>query len=203
MDETDNLTLLKEKALNLGATDAKVIPIDKVVIEDRVRLKCMVGCPVNGQNLRCPPYTPSVEEFRKIIGDYEFAMIIQLRTSNIPKEILDNVKNDNIRLQDLNMNELTSNDKVIQNYRNNLTLLLEIEREAFNMGYPFATVFFAGHCRLCPECNVKEGKCLNPVMSRYSPEAMGINLQKTAENANLNLKFNPEAPTIMAILLIN
>jgi len=60
---------------------------------------------------------------------------------------------------------------------------------------------------LCEECNVKEGVCLNPVMSRFASEAMGINLSKTAENAGIHLQFkgedDPSQITLIAILLID
>ena len=65
--------------------------------------------------------------------------------------------------------------------------------------------FFAGRCMLCEKCNVENGTCLNPQMARFSPEAMGINMLKTAKNAGMDLKFHSEDTTItpMAILLID
>lgn len=35
----------EKAALALGAGSAKVIPADRVVVEDRVRLRCAIGCP--------------------------------------------------------------------------------------------------------------------------------------------------------------
>jgi predicted metal-binding protein len=88
-----------------------------------------------------------------------------------------------------------------------LMVLLELERAAFKQGYSLATAFFGGKCMLCEKCNVEGGVCLNPLMSRFASEAMGINLLKTAKNANMELKFstsdNPVPITPMAILLIN
>jgi hypothetical protein len=89
-------------------------------------------------------------------------------------------------------------------YKNSLMDLLELERAAFNLGYTFATVFFAGRCMLCEKCNVENGICKNPMIARFSAEAMGINLLKTAENAGMELKFSQDSsPTPMAILLID
>ena len=82
--------------------------------------------------------------------------------------------------------------------------LLDLESAAFSLGYTFATVFFAGRCMLCEKCNVKEGICRNPIISRFSAEAMGINLLKTAKNAGIDLKFDLDStPTPMAILLVD
>jgi predicted metal-binding protein len=49
----------------MGAVDAKIITAEKVVVEDRIVLKCKVGCVNYGKTLACPPYTPTAEEFRK------------------------------------------------------------------------------------------------------------------------------------------
>ncbi len=110
------------------------------------------------------------------------------------------------RLQD-QYNDLDKKSQVLWSdfsvhYKNALMGLLELERAAFNMGYTFNTVFFAGHCMLCEKCNVERGICNNPIIARFSAESMGINLLKTAENAGMELKFNSSDPTGMAVLLI-
>jgi predicted metal-binding protein len=68
---------LVKLALDNGAADAKIIPTDKVIVEDRVVLKCKVGCKHYGKTLACPPYTPSAEEFRKIVSEYSYAMFMK------------------------------------------------------------------------------------------------------------------------------
>jgi len=62
----DDSDFLRKTALNLGAADAKIVSSDKIVIEDRIVLKCKIGCTNYGKTLMCPPYTPTAEEFRKI-----------------------------------------------------------------------------------------------------------------------------------------
>ena len=44
-----------------------------------------VGCNHYGKTLACPPYTPSAEEFRKIVGEYSYAMFMKF-TSNAQAE---------------------------------------------------------------------------------------------------------------------
>ncbi len=78
MEKLDDFKSLEKVALDLGVADAKVIPADHVVVENRVRLKCMVGCPIYGKNLKCPPYTPSVEEFRRILTDLDVLSLITI-----------------------------------------------------------------------------------------------------------------------------
>lgn len=185
MDEKSTYNFLEEKALELGCEEAKIIPADKVAVENRVRLKCMVGCPTYGTNLRCPPYTPSVEEFRRIVSDYSYAMVV---TFIVP--------------------DLSTVERVdfSQYYRDKLNVLLEIERTAFNHGYNFTTGFFAGSCKLCEECNVN-GECINPISARFSAESMGINVFKTAKNAGIELKFDTEnvrsTMTLVSVVLVD
>lgn len=200
-------------ALEMGCPEAKVIPADNVVVEDRVRLKCMVGCPYYNQGLKCPPYTQGIDEFRKMLKDYSFAMVIKLKPQEISDEVmakykLGNDEKEYVRLRDQYDDVDKTSSRVWADfsgpYKNSLMDLLELERAAFNLGYTFATVFFAGRCMLCEKCNVENGICKNPMIARFSAEAMGINLLKTAENAGMELKFSQDSsPTPMAILLID
>jgi len=214
MVKTDNYQALEKEALKLGCTEAKVIPADQIVVEDRVRLRCMIGCPTYGKNLRCPPYTPSVDSFRNILNDYSVAMVIRIKPPEISEILQDKYKPKNRgedrfwdRYKDPDTAASATWSDFSEIYKSMLMVLLEVERAAFKQGYPLATGFFGGRCMLCEECNVKEGVCLNPVMSRFASEAMGINLSKTAENAGIQLQFkgedDPSQITLMAILLID
>lgn len=214
LKKTDKYEALEKTALKLGCKEVKVIPADQIVIEDRVRLRCMIGCPTYGKNLRCPPYTPSVDSFRKILNDYTVAMVIRIKPPEISPELLEKYRpenNEESRLWDRYQDPVTVSSALWPDfseiYKSMLTVLLELERAAFKQGYPLATAFFGGKCMLCERCNVEDGVCLNPLMSRFASEAMGINLLKTAENAGMKLQFHSEdAPTPitpMAILLID
>lgn len=213
MKKTDEYDFLEKTALELGCAEAKVIPADQVVVEDRVRLRCMIGCPTYGNNLRCPPYTPSIDSFRKILNDYSVAMVIRIKPPEISEDLSERYqpKNEDFRLWDRYQDPVTVASDTWTDfseiYKSMLMVLLELEREAFKQGYPLATAFFGGKCMLCEKCNVEGGVCLNPLMSRFASEAMGINLLKTAENAGMDLQFsnqdNPTPITPMAILLID
>ncbi len=61
----NDLEKYRERALELGATDAKVIPTDAVVIDERVLAKCTYPkCPGYGTNANCPrmPWIQSKQE---------------------------------------------------------------------------------------------------------------------------------------------
>ena len=70
-------TFLVETARNLCAADAKVIPASDVVVENRVPLKCRAGCIGYGKKLTCPPHVPTPDEFRKILAEYRYALLVK------------------------------------------------------------------------------------------------------------------------------
>jgi predicted metal-binding protein len=209
MPKNDDYSVLEKFALDLGVASAKIISTEKVVVEDRVRLKCMV-CPYYGKNLKCPPYTPSIEKFRRMLNDYSTAMIVKLKPPEISGKIAKygQTKGEESRLwnQDLNNLSPTIWADISNIYKTMLTDLLEIERAAFNQGYTFAVAFFGGRCLLCENCGMDNG-CQNALMARFSAEAMGINVLKTAKNARMEIKFPSEGNktpiTPIAILLID
>src|SRR5208337_3452017 len=70
----------RKQALDLGAVAAKIIPVEKIVIEDRVVLKCSLGCEKYGKTLACPPYAPSPVKFRKIVSEYRYALFMKFKS---------------------------------------------------------------------------------------------------------------------------
>ena len=66
---------LEKLAVDQGAVEAKVMPTSQIVVEDRAILKCRAGCASYGKRLTCPPYVPTVAEFRKMLKDYKYALL--------------------------------------------------------------------------------------------------------------------------------
>ena len=77
-----DLKVLCKMAKELGATNAVQLNAKDVVVDERVRLKCLVPpCDDYGLNLMCPPYVMSVQEFKEVLSKYEWAMLIQIEAS--------------------------------------------------------------------------------------------------------------------------
>src|SRR5271169_1093367 len=76
----DKFDFLKKQAFELGAAEAKIITVKKIVIEDRVVFKCQLGCEKYGKTLACPPHAPTPEEFRKIVSEYHYALFMKFKT---------------------------------------------------------------------------------------------------------------------------
>ena len=72
-------TALKQfvkRAVELGATDAKVVPTSKVFTGEWVRQKCRYGCGAYGSSRNCPPHSPTPEQTRRVLDEYETAILI-------------------------------------------------------------------------------------------------------------------------------
>ena len=75
--KSGDFAFLVQAARTLGAADAKVIPASDVIVENRVPLKCRAGCIGYGKKLTCPPYVPTPDEFRKILAEYRYALLVK------------------------------------------------------------------------------------------------------------------------------
>ena len=206
--ELDKFDFLRKLALELGASDAKIIPASNIVIEDRVVLKCKVGCNNYGKTLACPPYTPSAEEFRKIAGEYSYALFMKFTSKAEADGDLQKNLGKSEAKQEIPADIKEKADKFWaawkEDKKNMLVSVVDLEKEAMRKGYSLAIGFVSGSCQLCEKCNVETGICIHPNMARYSEDAVGVNVRKTAKNAGIEVKFpfekNPES---FAVLLID
>ncbi|VBB44209.1 putative metal-binding protein [uncultured Desulfatiglans sp.] len=73
-----NRDTLVDRAIQLGATDAKMIDTARIVFDDRAYLKCRFGCARWGRYWTCPPNLRlSPDQFMAAFDNYEKALIIQ------------------------------------------------------------------------------------------------------------------------------
>lgn len=168
------------KASELGIK-AYFLKAEDIPVENRIALKCAYGCKGYGKRLSCPPYVMSVDEFRKVIGEYKSALLLvdECDTSGIQDvlEVWSELRKDSFHK------------------------MYELEQEAFREGFTFAHLLRPGSCNECETCNLE--KCVNPEMRRFAPEAVGINIQKAMEEAGLTLEFcKPEKTSCIGILLL-
>jgi predicted metal-binding protein len=158
-----------------GASEVKLIYATDVIVDERVRLKCQIPiCETYGKNLMCPPFMPSVAEFRAALARYDRALILQLK---IPLRKKPKGKTREIFDPQRVLHELVNMG----------------ERLCFEAGFRFATGLIGGCCRLCKECVAveMEGFCRHPFRARPSMEAMGIDVIATAEKADLPVDSFP------------
>ena len=67
---------LVQRAVELGAKDARLVPTSRVFTGEWVRLKCQYGCGAYASSRNCPPYSPTPERTRKILDEYQKAILV-------------------------------------------------------------------------------------------------------------------------------
>lgn len=155
-----NLNQYLKKALKMGADEAKLIDAKHIATGNWVRLKCQYGCSGYGKCLTCPPFSPKPEYTKKMISEYNKALILSYHS-----------KPGQERAQRRKMHKAVAN----------------LEREIFLDGYYKAFAMVAGPCRFCVPCDV-EHSCRFPEFARPAMEACGIDVYKTASNAGIKLE---------------
>lgn len=198
-------SLLKE-ATRLGAAEAKIISSNKVVVEERVLLKCKSGCHMYGHKFVCPPFAPTPNEFRKMLKEYSHVLIVKFPTKVRAEEDVGRSLLKNQYAPDTPL-DLKNRTKEFWNAWNSekkriLLAMLDLEKFAFNLGYTLAVSLTAGSCTLCKSCNM-ESTCTHPTMARYPEHALGVNVRKTLKNIGMSIKFPFEkCPDGIGMLLI-
>ena len=205
-DLTSFLRKLCRKALDLGAADAIPLSATKIVLDERVLLKCLVPvCSFYGRNLMCPPNVMSVSRFRKILAEYSTAVLIRVQNAH-GKTTEETERAGDLakawRSADVSINGKAADPGPDGDYFQALNgakeKLLEVieqtETMCFQAGYRFAAGFSAGGCVLCEKCVGAQGGqgCRHPFRARPSMEAMGIDVVATAERVGLELSFGEE-----------
>ena len=84
----DKYAALTKKALDLGASEAKVIDAENIVFDPRSYLKCRFGCNRWGQYWTCPPNLDlSPEKFMEAFKTYHKAIIIKTTDPDVGQEV--------------------------------------------------------------------------------------------------------------------
>jgi predicted metal-binding protein len=162
-------------------TDYKwIVPQKDIIVSRWVRFHCEFGCKNYGKNGSCPPAVPSIEECRKMIYEYENAIIFHF--------------------------SIYSEDK--EEHLKRLLRLYELEREIFLAGYYKVFLLQYSSCILCNDCPTEGAreKCVNKSKSRPGADAMGIDIYQTAHNVGYQVqvvKSHDETTNRFGFLLVN
>lgn len=165
-----NLERYRELALELGASDAVVLRAADVVVDERVRLKCLVPrCLRAGETPNCPPNAPDLALVRKALARFSWAILFKCDVGPIEDYAPGSGK--------------TREEKrrVLSFHRQGSEVVYGLERQAYKDGYHLAMGLGGGSCKdyLCQGmiCQfLDSGRCRFPHRSRPSMEAMGIDV---------------------------
>jgi len=153
----------RQKALELGASQAEIIPAQWVEVDERVRLKCSIPpCPNYNRCGNCPPYTPEPEFVRRALSRFKWAVLFK---HDVPAEDF------------ADLSRYYPHGK--EHQRKTDMIAARVETLAFADGYRFAMGLGAGGCRdtLCNGglCHMLDsGRCTHILVARPSMEALSI-----------------------------
>ena len=146
-----------------GYSDFKWIDPKEFVVAQWVRMKCMFGCNEYGRAASCPPNVPSVEECQKFFQDYDEAAIFHFRRA------VEKPEDRHDWTQGLN------------------ETLLDLEKEVFTSGYEKAFLLFLDSCGLCQSCCPTREECMEPKLSRPTPEALAMDVFSTVRKVGYSI----------------
>ena len=145
--------------------EAKEIDPSSVVTAAWVRLKCRYGCEMHGKGYCCPPDTPTPEQTRAVLNQYNRALLFRYEAVKREGE---------------------SRIKLLSDYFDEL---IELEGDLFKDGFYKAFVMISGPCTRCSPCAKAEGApCHFAMRARPSMEACGIDVYRTAWNNGFPIK---------------
>ncbi len=165
--ESPRFVKLQREARDLGASDARIIPVDTIPIEDAVVEMCKPHlCKGYGKSANCPPHVMGPTQAREWIEKYETALFFKI---DVPPQVL------------------LSEDR-FKTFKNVYMIASKLEVSAREGGFPRAKGLAAGSCkpvfcmkRPC-EALLDGGECRYPLLARPSMEALGINVFKLAKD---------------------
>jgi predicted metal-binding protein len=138
-----------------------LISTEDISVAEWVHWKCKFGCKNHGKSWCCPPETPTPEQARAILREYERAIL------------------------------LCGSGKHVNHYRDNhqkrrkqvhvWKSTVALERQLFLLGYYKAFALVAETCALCRECAYPHD-CKFPMNRRPSVESFSIDVFQTLKN---------------------
>jgi predicted metal-binding protein len=165
------------KAIELGASKAKVVKADEIPVDERVTLKCRIPrCFGYGVSAHCPPHALKPAELRELLEKYKWAVLF---VKDVPSEVI-------VR------DKATIKERVAV-YQEVFKIVSEVESMAFYDGHYLTFGFGAGSCRhtFCGQqksCQAMEGeRCRFSLISRPSMEAVGIDVYKMVTAAGWDI----------------
>jgi len=172
-----DLERYREKALQLGATNACLLRTSEIPVEEAVVLKCQIPrCFGYGVSANCPPHTLKPEELRQHLKKFSWAVFFSLDV--LPEVIV--------------RDKATIKERVSA-YQHVYRIVSALESLAFYDGYYLAFGLGAGSCRhtFCgkeEECLALQGKkCRFSLLARPSMEAVGIDVFRLAAQEGLEI----------------
>ncbi len=152
---------LHKMGSKFGITTVQSFSVEKLVIKDWVNLKCRYGCTSYGTNWSCPPATPKPNEARKIISEFETALLLEGHR----------------KCANFYRNNRRKREDAVRYWKG----IVSTERFLFLKGYYKAFALVSSVCSLCKQCTYPDA-CRFPQEKRPTIESFSIDLIGTLHN---------------------
>jgi predicted metal-binding protein len=165
-----DLERYRELALQLGGSEAVCIPASDVIIDERVRLKCVIPrCIRAGETPNCPPYAPDLDLIRLALGRFSWAILFKCNVEPLEEYAPGRGTTK------------AEQRRVLSFHQKSGEVVCALERQAYKDGYHLALGLGGGSCKdyLCHGqiCQfLDSGRCRFPHRARPAMEAMGIDV---------------------------
>jgi predicted metal-binding protein len=126
--------------------------------------------------LTCTPFSPNIDDVRRILAEYSKILIVKFEQSSISKKLSAEGFMKEFNKRQRRVNEAT----------------LNVERQLLMKGYYKAFALEPGICNRCKQCVTQQGKCRHPTEARPSPEALAIDMFSTVKNAGWDLELKTD-----------
>jgi len=169
-----DLVSIRDKALELGASAAEVIPASDVVVQERVWMKCLIPrCRGADKSPYCPPNSPQPDFMRKVFSQYSWAVVFKCDMEPV-EDYVPTSKSQREEVEPLWRKRGSGHGKTWE-------IMSRVESFAQSKGYALAMGLGAGRCStvLCNDapCTVLQNEsCRHPLQARPSMEAVGIDV---------------------------
>ena len=172
-----DLERFRTLAIQLGASDAAIVPSQSIQVDERVRLKCTIPrCTRAGETPNCPPQAPDLETVRQALRLYSYGILFKCDVAPIADYVPGRGTTRAEQRQTMLFHKKGSD------------IVCALEKQAYKDGYHLAMGLGGGSCKdyLCQGqiCQfLDSGRCRFPQKSRPAIEAMGIDVTKLINNA--------------------
>jgi predicted metal-binding protein len=141
----------------------EIVPVTTrdISVAQWVRLKCKYGCKKYGTSWCCPPETPSPDDTKALLSEYNKALLL-CGTARNSAFYMDNQKKRRVQV-------------------NGWKGTVALERRLFLAGYYKAFSLVSERCALCKEC-CYPAECKFPMDRRPSVESCSIDIFQTLKN---------------------
>jgi predicted metal-binding protein len=151
-----------------GIDEIILMNTSEICVAEWVRMKCKYGCKQYGKSWCCPPETPTPEQTKALLREYEKALLLCGSTKSI----------------EFYKENHQKRRKQVHVWKGTVAL----ERYLFLSGYYKALALVSESCALCKKCSYPHD-CKFPMDRRPSVESLSIDVFQTLKNIGKEFKI--------------